>query len=125
LDAAREDLRRSEEDARNRDADAQNALAKQTDQVSRLRDSLTVSEDHVEEARQTADRYANELVRVQAETKAFAEQLDAARKQLDDAQAMAATEARDRDVWKGRCQDLREEVNELRARRRQSKILCF
>ncbi|KAJ2236285.1 hypothetical protein H4R99_005421 [Coemansia sp. RSA 1722] len=125
LDAAREDLRRSEEDARNRDADAQNALAKQTDQVSRLRDSLTVSEDRVEEARQTADRYANELVRVQAEAKAFADQLDAARKQLDDAQAMAATEARDRDVWKGRCQDLREEVNELRARRRQSKILCF
>ncbi|KAJ1809661.1 hypothetical protein LPJ56_004505, partial [Coemansia sp. RSA 2599] len=125
LDAAREEHRQTEEAARRRNADAQDALAKQTDLVNRLRDSLTVSEDRVEEARLTADRYANELMRVQAETKTFSEQLEAARKQLEDAQAMAATEARDRDIWKGRCQDLRDEVNELRARRRQSKILCF
>ncbi|KAJ2856524.1 hypothetical protein J3B02_001550, partial [Coemansia erecta] len=123
LDAVREEHRQAGDAARRRDADAQDALAKQTDLANRLRDSLTLSEDRGEEARLTADRFANELMRVQAEAKNVAEQLDVARKQLDDAQAMAATEARDRDVWKGRCQDLRDEVNELRARRRQSKIL--
>ncbi|KAJ1800447.1 hypothetical protein LPJ59_001090 [Coemansia sp. RSA 2399] len=93
--------------------------------VSVLRESLAADEQHMEEAKLASDRYSNELVRVQAEVKKLEVQLDDLRQQLDDARGISMSEARDRDIWKSRCQDLREEVEELRTRRRQSKIRCF
>ncbi|KAJ2724395.1 hypothetical protein GGI07_001996 [Coemansia sp. Benny D115] len=125
LDEARDDLRLQTEQMESRAADAAAELAKQTALVTCLRESLALSEEHVEEARLTADRYANELLRVQADAKNALEQASSMRAQLEETRSMVASEARDRDIWKGRCQDLREEVEQLRSRRRQSKILCF
>ncbi|KAJ2548016.1 hypothetical protein GGH95_006516 [Coemansia sp. RSA 1836] len=124
LDNAREDSRRVEQLSRAQsDADAE--LKRQRTLVACLQESLAASEENAEEAKLASDRFANELMRVQAETRALAEQADELQRLLQDARAMVANEARDRDVWKGRCQDLREEVDELRVRRRQNKILCF
>ncbi|KAJ2857706.1 hypothetical protein GGI22_003448, partial [Coemansia erecta] len=93
--------------------------------VSVLRESLAADEQHIEEAKLASDRYSNELVRVQAEVKRLEVQLDDLHQQLDDARGISMSEARDRDIWKSRCLDLREEIEELRTRRRQSKIRCF
>ncbi|KAJ1772113.1 hypothetical protein IW140_004101 [Coemansia sp. RSA 1813] len=106
-----------------KDADAEIESHKKLASV--LRESLVASEQHMDEAKLASDRYTNELVRVQAEVKKLEEQLDSLRQQLEDSQGISMSEARDRDIWKSRCQDLREEIEELRARRRQSKILCF
>ncbi|KAJ1895626.1 hypothetical protein LPJ66_004478, partial [Kickxella alabastrina] len=125
LDDAREENRRISDLIQNQANEAQEDLFKQSDQVARLRESLVLSEEHAEEARLTADRYANELMRVQAEVKSYVDQLDSLRRQLEDTRGMVGSEARDRDIWKNRCQDLREEVEELRMQRRQSKIRCF
>ncbi|KAJ1895722.1 hypothetical protein LPJ66_004416, partial [Kickxella alabastrina] len=125
LDDAREENRRISDLIQNQANEAQEVLFKQSDQVARLRESLVLSEEHAEEARLTADRYANELMRVQAEVKSYVDQLDLLRHQLEDTRGMVGSEARDRDIWKNRCQDLREEVEELRMQRRQSKIRCF
>ncbi|KAJ1963234.1 hypothetical protein GGI12_002172 [Dipsacomyces acuminosporus] len=103
----------------------ENELKTQRTLVTCLQGSLSSSEEQAEEAKLSADRYANELLRTQAEAKAVAGQLEGLKQQLEDARSMVISEARDRDIWKGRCQDLREEVDELRSKRRQSKILCF
>ncbi|KAJ1941122.1 hypothetical protein GGF37_003692, partial [Kickxella alabastrina] len=118
LDDAREENRRISDLIQNQANEAQEDLFKQSDQVARLRESLVLSEEHAEEARLTADRYANELMRVQAEVKSHVDQLDLLRHQLEDTRGMVGSEARDRDIWKNRCQDLREEVEELRMQRR-------
>ncbi|KAJ2884304.1 hypothetical protein H4R27_002185 [Coemansia aciculifera] len=124
LDDAREDSRRLEQVARaHADADAE--LKRQRTLVACLQESLAASEETAEEAKLASDRYANELMRVQAESRGVVEQAEELQRLLQDARAMVASESRDRDVWKGRCQDLREEVDELRVRRRQNKILCF
>ncbi|KAJ1819063.1 hypothetical protein LPJ60_003981 [Coemansia sp. RSA 2675] len=124
LDGAREDSRRLEQLARAH-ADADSELKRQRTLVACLQESLAASEETAEESKLASDRYANELMRVQAESRAVVEQADELQRMLQDARAMVASEARDRDVWKSRCQDLREEVDELRVRRRQNKILCF
>ncbi|KAJ2745162.1 hypothetical protein GGI20_002387 [Coemansia sp. BCRC 34301] len=124
LDNAREDSRRVEKLTQAK-SETEAELNRQRTLVACLQESLAASEENAEEAKLASDRYANELMRVQAETRALAEQADELQSLLQDARAMVANEARDRDVWKGRCQDLREEVDELRVRRRQSKILCF
>ncbi|KAJ2027169.1 hypothetical protein H4S03_008368 [Coemansia sp. S3946] len=124
LDDAREDSRRLEQLARTH-ADTDAELKRQRTLVACLQESLAASEETAEEAKLASDRYANELMRVQAETRAVTEQAEELQRLLQDARAMVASESRDRDVWKGRCQDLREEVDELRVRRRQNKILCF
>ncbi|KAJ2662930.1 hypothetical protein IWW48_001638 [Coemansia sp. RSA 1200] len=93
--------------------------------VADLNESVAASEQHMNESKLASDRYSNELVRVQAEVKRLQEQIEDLHQQLDDSRGIAMTEARDRDIWKSRYQDLREEVEELRARRRHSKILCF
>ncbi|KAJ2887711.1 hypothetical protein GGI21_006833, partial [Coemansia aciculifera] len=124
LDDAREDSRRVEQLARAH-AEVEAELKRQRTLVACLQESLAASEENAEEAKLASDRFANELMRVQAETRALAEQAEEMERLLHDARAMVANEARDRDLWKGRCQDLREEVDELRVRRRQSKIRCF
>ncbi|KAJ2492644.1 hypothetical protein IWW37_001255 [Coemansia sp. RSA 2050] len=124
LDDAREDSRRLEQLARAH-ADADSEIKRQRTLVACLQESLAASEETAEESKLASDRYANELMRVQAESRAVVEQVDELQRMLQDARAMVASEARDRDVWKSRCQDLREEVDELRVRRRQNKILCF
>ncbi|KAJ2548995.1 hypothetical protein EV175_004614 [Coemansia sp. RSA 1933] len=105
------------------DADAEREAQKNL--VTDMEVSRAAEEKLMEDVKLASTRYSNELVRVQAEVKRLEEQLEDLRQQLEDARGISMTEARDRDVWKSRCQDLREEVEELRTRRRQSKILCF
>ncbi|KAJ2613563.1 hypothetical protein EV177_002477 [Coemansia sp. RSA 1804] len=100
-------------------------LEQQENLVADLKENVAASEQHMNESKLASDRYSNELVRVQAEVKRLQEQLEDLHHQLDDSRGISMTEARDRDIWKSRYQDLREEVEELRARRRHSKILCF
>ncbi|KAJ2382273.1 hypothetical protein GGI05_005706, partial [Coemansia sp. RSA 2603] len=108
--------------ARQHDADA---LAELRDTLAQMRESLGRSERRADEAAATADRYANELVRVQAEVRVALEDRERGAALLEDAGKKAEAEARDRDLWKARCLDMRDEIEELRARRRQSKIRCF
>ncbi|KAJ1722463.1 hypothetical protein LPJ53_003103 [Coemansia erecta] len=116
------DLAAAAEASRLQDADA---LARQTDALAQMRDSLGRSEARADEAAATADRYGNELVRVQAETKAAGERHAALAALLEEARKTAVAETRDRDLWKARCLDMRDEIEELRTRRRQSKLRCF
>ncbi|KAJ2786637.1 hypothetical protein GGI15_001352 [Coemansia interrupta] len=116
------DLLRAAEAARQADSDA---LARQTEIVAQMRDSLGRSEMRADEAAATADRYGNELVRVQAEARLAAEQKTQLAAQLEEARKAVAAETRDRDLWKARCLDMRDEIEELRVRRRQSKLRCF
>ncbi|KAJ2000205.1 hypothetical protein H4R26_004725, partial [Coemansia thaxteri] len=130
LDSARDETSRLEA-ARARapppDTDAE--LVRARTLVACLQESLAASEDNAEQAALASDRLTNELMRahadIQAQARVHEQELGEISHMLDDARAMVSSEARDRDVWKSRCQDLREEVDELRVRRRQSKILCF
>ncbi|KAJ2809246.1 hypothetical protein H4R20_000241 [Coemansia guatemalensis] len=84
-----------------------------------LEAELADAVDRANQAEDNAARQSNELLRARADADAIA-------KQLEDTHALVMREARDRDIWKGRSQDLREELAEIRSTsRRRSKLFCF
>ncbi|KAJ2607979.1 hypothetical protein H4S08_004624 [Coemansia sp. RSA 1365] len=89
---------------------------------SRLESLETELADALSRAAQAEDdvaRHSNDLLRARADADAMA-------KQLEDSNALVMREARDRDIWKGRSQDLREELAEIQSTsRRRSKLFCF
>ncbi|KAJ2078558.1 hypothetical protein H4R24_004397 [Coemansia sp. RSA 988] len=102
---------------------SEEALTPQLRQMqSRLESVESELADAINRANQAEDdaaRHSNELLRARADA-------DAVAKQLEDTHALVMREARDRDIWKGRSQDLREELAEIRSTsRRRSKMFCF
>ncbi|KAJ1729884.1 hypothetical protein LPJ61_003309, partial [Coemansia biformis] len=94
-------------------------LARLREKLDAVSDDLAAAAARASQAEADMVRHSNELIRARAETEALA-------RRLDDARAMVSREARDRDIWKGRSQDLRDELDEIRmSSRRRSKLFCF
>ena len=94
--------------------------------IASLEESLTYSEKQVEKHKAEAESYSREILRSNSEAKSLREHLERIRFQLADAKSTSDAEARDRDLWKSRCQDLQDEIQERRMlSRRRSRIFCF
>ncbi|KAJ2714651.1 hypothetical protein H4R19_001618, partial [Coemansia spiralis] len=94
-------------------------LAQLQAQLDAVSSDLAAAAERASQAEAEAVRHSNEVVRIRAET-------DMMVRELNESRAMATREARDRDIWKGRSQDLRDELEEIRlSGRRRSRLFCF
>ncbi|KAJ1920571.1 hypothetical protein H4219_001271 [Mycoemilia scoparia] len=129
LSELEQELERSEEllqQHRDKTEQLEEELESHKQLIATLEESLTNSEAQMEKYKQEVESYSQEVLRSHSETKSLRENLERMKFQLADAKSTSDAEARDRDMWKSKCQDLQEELQERRMlSRRKSKMLCF